>query len=281
MYRGGNSSGFTIIEVMIFLVVTSAIFISAINAIQGRQQVVQFQLATRETNSKLTDIFTQVANGFYPNDDNVTCSAPIAGGPPTFTAAPPPNGKGSSDGCVFLGKVVKFKNNSANYDVISVAARRYTPGATIDTSSFAEALPTAVTSGGVNINDNITFQNGIQVSCVSIGPNCTLSPTSAGAIAFFGSFPNAAGNGVFASGAQHVRIGILPNVLLTDDLNTTYNQITALKTSVANFLDQPEGVVVCLVDPGTTRRVKISLGGISGQLSSTMDVLTTTDISCP
>jgi type II secretory pathway pseudopilin PulG len=282
MYRGGISSGFTIIEVMIFLVITSSLFLIAINAISGRQAVVQFQLATRETNSKLTDIFTQVANGFYPNDNKVTCTAPLAGGPPVFANTAPVNGKGSSDGCVFLGKVVKFNNNSSDYNSISVASRRYAGGTTIDSSSFADALPRAVvTAGGVNINDNISVPNGIAVTCVSKGPNCTAG-TSDGAIVFFGSFPNAAGNGNFASGSQHVRVGVLPGSRLTDSLNTTYTYISDLSLpATPNFLDLPSGVVVCLADLGTTRRVKISLGGTSGQLSTTMDVLQTGDSSCP
>lgn len=101
------SSGYTIIEVMIFLAISLVIAASSWSLIAGKQAETDFNQKMRDTQSKLQDWINDVSTGFTggdPSQQNCTISGlrpSIAGGGPSSTPV-----------CVFLGKAIQFTDPS-------------------------------------------------------------------------------------------------------------------------------------------------------------------------
>jgi hypothetical protein len=214
---------------MIFLAVSSLLFISALGLISGRQQSVQFSQGVRDAQSKLQDIINQVSSGYYPSVDNISCTAPAAGGAPVIDAGT--DKQGTSSSCVFLGKVVQFGagDEGDEYKVYSVASRRLN-ATDDDVSTLAEAKPTAIAPTNAaddtpNATENSVFQYGIKVTRVTIPDPSSGSyvggSSNVGAVAFFGSFPGKNVQGSLVSGAQRVSYGAVPGSALGADSYTT------------------------------------------------------------
>lgn len=98
MYKGSMVGGYTIIETLIFLAISSLLFLSAVSTIGGRQASVQFTQATRDAQSKIQELINQVSTGYYPSA-GYTCTASVAG--LSFTNIS--SVQGTSKDCVFLG----------------------------------------------------------------------------------------------------------------------------------------------------------------------------------
>ncbi len=107
------SNGYTVLEVMIVLAVSTLLIASAWALIDGRQEKTNFDQKMRETQSKLqqwmSDVSTGVTNG---NPSQQTCTPqPISGitrpliknTAPTSSYAPQ---------CTFLGKAIQFTDKS-------------------------------------------------------------------------------------------------------------------------------------------------------------------------
>lgn len=288
MFRGGATEGYTIVESMIFLAVTGVLFVSAMLTVSGKQANVQFTQGVRDAQSKIQDIINQVATGYYPNNGSFTCSVPTPTDPssaPTFTAVS--KVQGSSDDCVFLGKVLQFTTGGAaedgatNYNVFSVASRRKnnkTPPQEV--SSLKEAVPTAVAptaahSGYPDITENFETQYGIKVTDIKVrGISGTF-----GAVAFFGSLPSVQGTNL-ASGAQRVVFGLVPLSSLSDSKQAAAEKINSITdenppvdpSKQTITLNPDAGIVFCLSDQGGSRKAMITVGQGQSQTTAKLDI---------
>ncbi|MGH7241226.1 MAG: PulJ/GspJ family protein, partial [Candidatus Saccharimonadales bacterium] len=224
MKQGGErSSGFTIVEVMIFLAVSSLMFLAAVVFISGKQATVEFHQSMADINSQINKVVNQVANGEYNSLGSYTCVAPTAGGSPKITnvatTAQGANGPtGNSDGCVFLGKVLQFNADGVNtkYRTYTLASRQFTNGLN-PVMSFTAATPIAVDSTAsapspsqANLSQTTALGNGTVATASYF---CTPVCSSIGAFGFFGSFAGQSGSnpGDLESGAQSVTAAIIPN----------------------------------------------------------------------
>lgn len=108
MNRG---TGYTILEVLIFIAISGFMLIAAMVAIGGRQQDVQFSQAARDFENKVNDIISDVEVGYFVRDAKFSCS--VSG-----TTPPSPNidydplssetgnRQGQTGDCVLLGKTI-------------------------------------------------------------------------------------------------------------------------------------------------------------------------------
>jgi type II secretory pathway pseudopilin PulG len=71
--RAKRQVGYTILEVLIFIAVSSLMFISAMRAISGRQRQVQFTQSIQEFDAKIKDLINDVTTSYYPTNENVSC----------------------------------------------------------------------------------------------------------------------------------------------------------------------------------------------------------------
>ena len=104
--RGSHkASGFTIIETLIVLTVSGALFVSATYFLSGDQDRTEFTQSIQAVQSQIQQVINEVESGSYANTNNFTCSG-TASGPSLTTSGT--DAQGSNTGCIFLGKVIQF-----------------------------------------------------------------------------------------------------------------------------------------------------------------------------
>jgi prepilin-type N-terminal cleavage/methylation domain-containing protein len=121
----GNTAGFTIVEVMIVLAVTSLIFLIAAQATGGQIEKATFKSGMSQMASALQDSIEQVEDGSYSNVSLPKCIAPLSANLPIrFSGANFQQGNNSS--CVFAGTMYQFVPSGAagSYELYSLAAAR-------------------------------------------------------------------------------------------------------------------------------------------------------------
>jgi type II secretory pathway pseudopilin PulG len=163
----GSSQGFTIVETLLVLAVTSFMFVTATVYISGRQGKAQFLDAIQDTRSQIQATMTEVVNGVYPSTTNFTCRNNTAAGKIRIDPAGGAVNQGVNEDCVFLGKTLSFGvgGNTSAMRVDTVAMRR--------TSSTGEVSLLTRPAGAMIINGT-NDANNTNPNLVDIGTPSTL-----------------------------------------------------------------------------------------------------------
>lgn len=163
--------GYTIVEVLIVLAVSSFMFLIAANFINGKQEKTAFTEGTNDMVSNLQKVLEDVTDGHY-SDIPLTCTVSgdalriVTGG----------TGQGTNKDCVFLGKLVHFYSASGgpnvNYDVYSLAAARAISGSL--PNAQVASVPDLTTTSTINQNLEVKSMkvdtgHGIDGDAFSIG----------------------------------------------------------------------------------------------------------------
>lgn len=164
------SKGYTIVEVLLVLAISTTLLFAAITVFKGQQSETQFTQAVQDLNSKIINITDQVAAGTFPDSEQYSCT-PGAGGPPSLSAAAS-GGAGTRESCLFLGRAIQvgISDHSILNIYTIVGNRNNISGQTA--TSINDAIPTAasITSGGSEqfvMNDTYTLGGGAKVSAVT------------------------------------------------------------------------------------------------------------------
>jgi hypothetical protein len=265
------SSGYTVIEVMIFLGVSLVIAAASMRLISGKQSETDFNQKMRDTQSKIQDWINDVSTGQTGGDpDSQTCK--LSGGrPEVITRVASTN---YDPQCVYLGKVIQITdssngstspNQNENLYAYSVFGIRLTSSDQLP-SSLDESKPDAAIgqNGSLDLTQTYSLSPAkIKSVCAVSGASCT----SAGAphlIGFMNSFnteQNTADNGnVDLSAYQYSFNG---NDKLANQSGSTVRkclQWTNPCNSGANPAPLKE-VRLCLTDGRRTAQIVISSNG--------------------
>lgn len=296
----GRSVGYTIIETMIFLGVSAALFITAMAFINGRQSRTEFTSAIRDFEGSINDIANDVSDGYYTN--NVTyrgtpgmrlgCTA----GPTSVTLSATTNdNQGSNKGCIFIGKALQFvlagNDGKQKYTAITLVGRQYKGGDAIngDVQTYSDSLvaPFAPTLDNTDLDATVTSRigGGVTAECVFYA-NTTISPaadrpcvntagiTRIDTVAFMTQFHSNTFDGKQETGSAVVNI-VVPNAAHTGprDIQTVASDIEDFTDS--NITINPKGgVYICLQSNGSNQYALTSLGGSSGRFTSNTRVIT-------
>lgn len=259
--------GYTIVEVMIVIAVTGALFVSAAVLISGRQQQTQFGQAIREVRSQIQQVITEVNNGFYPSRNNFSCTVTGAGAPQFAVAN---NAQGTNEGCVFLGKAIQFQvqgTDPEQFRVLSIAGRQRS-AAGDEVASLAQAQPRAIAPDGGAIQVDASVTQALQYGL-------STAWADAGVVAFVSSLNDITS----PTGASIQQLDVIPvnNTLLGMALEG------AAQTTNANIVASPknpeDGVRVCFASGGTDQSGLITIGGPAGSLSVNLDIKSSRDCS--
>lgn len=117
----GARGGYTIIEVLIVLAVTGALFVSAVTVFQGKQGRTQFSQAMRDVDSKIQSLVNDSDINALPGNGQYTCTAPGPSYRPVLAASGGPDTTGTNDGCIFLGRALQVVNNGGNGKIYAYA----------------------------------------------------------------------------------------------------------------------------------------------------------------
>lgn len=272
--RLSKQTGYTILEVLIFIAVSSLMFVSAMRAINGRQKQVQFTQSVQEFDAKIKDVINDVTTSYYPRNETVDCR--VSGGDVIIN-----NGTnqdlGTNDECIYVGKVIHFQSEGDDtaMRIYAMAGRRYADSALTPSLSISEARPKAVTSPGnsnfIESAENINTLYGLRVTRV-IRPVSDVVFTDYGSVAIMSNF-----GGTSISEAQSVQIGGILGSTMGGDAQSSLVVINQITDDPASAMltgyfekDTDEGVVICLESP-EGKKASISFG-VKGSSSTTLSI---------
>lgn len=248
--------GYTIVELMIFLAVSGGLFVMATVLISGKQEQAQFAQGVRDFESKITDIMSDVNDGYYPSTNTFNCIK--SAGTLVINNSPSAGGQGTNLDCVFLGKVLRIGSgpNAKIYvdSVIGLREKSYGQQAV----SFSEAQATA----NDYIMDSFSLNQGIEVTKVTFltgGVSQTI-----GSVGFFKPF-NASLTTAGNSSANSIDVVPVQTSSLGDATSTNIN---AANLSVLN----PDSTVICLRHGSGARRAAVLVGGSGSRASVSLHI---------
>ncbi len=257
------NKGYTLVEVMVFLALTSFLLVTAIATVSGRQQQVQFSQSARDFESKISDIINDVSTGFYPTGGTAACNVNVTGRPVISVGSN--QDLGTNEDCLYVGKAIQFSpspGGASQYWVYNLAGRRKVESGSSIVSSIDEALPVAVAiPSNPSFNDSVEINNlqyGLRVKSVIevVGATTNRFGTVAVMTNFSGSSPS---NGI--SEGQSVRVGGVRDNSGTNGLNRTKSQAVSVINALTEDSSEPNGydntantgMVVCLIDDGNRK----------------------------
>ena len=266
--RGG--AGYTLIEVLLFVGLTSFLLFIAISNINGNRANVQFSQGVRDFESAMSDIINDVPTGYFPTNDTINCVVPGPGRPQIQNSATPIT-TGSSEECIYVGKAIQFSPDGARDRVwlYNLAGRRLT-ATDVPVRTVTEAEPVAVAiPSDPTFNDSVVevlLRNGIEVTRVFDGDTATTPPPASDSFGIVGVLTEFEGASLAESSpaGQSVQIGGLAGTVLGSESKT--DAVADINTIVdANFTKPANGIVVCLSDgAGHTASLTLGAGGGSG-----------------
>lgn len=272
MKGGLDSRGFTIIETMMVLVVTAALFIMIAMTLSGKQGRTEFSQSIQNVKNELQQTINDVGAGFYPNTNNFRCSASGTG--PNFTSGA--GAQGANTGCVFLGKVIQFgvagSTDPQQYKVYTLAGlQRDSSGNEVTT--YANAMPRVVAPSTTNPNvpdasATKKLNYGLTVREVYYGA----TKTNIGSVGFVSSLASYSGN-TLISGSQQVNVVPVNTTTLNSSAAAGAQAInTNFATSATSAINPSSGVKICFVSAGSNQSGLITIGSNGRQLSVTLSI---------
>lgn len=164
--KGASKGGYTIVEVLIVIAVTSAIFLSITRLFSGQTGDAVYAQTMQDLSSKIRTFSNQVNSNSFPDTSGYSCT--VAGGTVTLTADSTSQ-LGTSKDCIFLGRALKVEVGSKTvYSYVVLSPRNVWTGG-VDTgvpvSSFSQAKPTpAWYNSNLILVDTYDLEGGSQIT---------------------------------------------------------------------------------------------------------------------
>jgi len=268
-----RSAGFTIIETMIVLTVTGALFVIIAATLTGRQNEAEFVHAIQSVQSQLQQAIDEVSAGFFPTND-LSCSA----GTSSLSFVAGGGSQGANDQCVFLGSVIQFNvqgTSPEQYRIYTVAGKR---GPGVGASSpFYNVAPTLVglssTGDYTDYSTSKFLQYGLTTKWMRADGTSGAQIGAVGILTEPGGF---ASSGGYNSGAQPVDLVPLPGTSLGQPVVQTVNAVEAQLRDATLTADAPinpaNGVLICFASAGTNQSGLITIGSSGRQLVVKLDI---------
>lgn len=161
-----NSAGYSIVEIMIFLSVSAAIFFASMGLLSGQQGKTEFKQAVSDFSSKIQNSINEVKTGYYPNGGgNFSCIVPN-GANSRATITGTNSELGGNEDCIYLGKSIHLAEDSSSVYIYTVLGNRTVQNGSvrIPATSFDDTKPEPIFGGGpVDLTEEYTIQSQAQV----------------------------------------------------------------------------------------------------------------------
>ena len=234
MNAWARRQGYTIVEVLIVLAVTSALLASAMYFFNGRSGRLAFENDITAFQTKLDDIINNVASGYYASTSNFTCTS-SSSGPSISTGSS--SARGTNAACQFLGRGVHLNTNFTNYYYVhNIIGLRQVAGGTNLVTSLTEAQPKLLSDGStstVETAEKVAF-NSSELVHTRATTTTGATYTDRGFLGFISSFPTiTAGN--TDPGAQSVGLYTVYNSVATSTIDISQSKNTVVDWFNATF----------------------------------------------
>ncbi|MBX4197100.1 hypothetical protein KW801_00905 [Candidatus Saccharibacteria bacterium] len=163
------SGGYTIIEVIIFLAVSSALLLVSLIFLSGREGHVRFSQSMRDMQSKVQDWVNDVTDGFpVATDASYNCQA----GGSSVVINQGARNINSPPTCIFLGKAIQFTDAPSNLVyTYSVFGQRLDSSnelvSNMRDTAPVPAIGLGTNTGDAHLTDIYTINGGAEVKSIS------------------------------------------------------------------------------------------------------------------
>jgi hypothetical protein len=286
-----TKTGFTIIEVMVFLAVSGFTFLIAAVFIDGKEAQAEFTQGMNNTNLKIQSIINNVAYGNYPQPAGYYLNCTTAGGGLVITSQAASVGQPSiQPGCLFIGQVLIPEVNSninSYYDLYSIIGCQFldsnnncssTPGAI--PTNLQEENPQVIPTSVLHIAASQQWPGSVSLAQVFIVDGGKATQT--GAVGFFSTLPRDNGS-VLQNGTQSVGI-VEINSYPGEGSSKIISEINSdgsYSDGSIQWLPNNDYVVMCF-NGGNNEKGSITIGGYNrgAQVNTTMGLGQATAAQC-
>jgi hypothetical protein len=265
-----GTKGYTLVEVMIFLAVSTALFVSATSLIGGRQRSIKFSEAMRDLESKIQSIVGEVSNGYYPNFAGLKCVLGPSG--VSFSDGGTNAAIGQNQDCILLGKVIQFAPD-AKYDKLNVYTVAGYSKSFFDSTSIAipvqsldESQPRVVINDGVT--QTFTIPGGVELKSVISGSGAVgfYTALSGGDLSSIDTGADSETALRLNSGAQTTQSVAIKNIVRGGSASSVINKVETSTDTSADSL-----IKLCFVSSEGGQFATIALGGASHGVSTVLE----------
>lgn len=269
MKVGNRQRGFTIVETMIVLAVSGGLFLLAAVTVSGRQARQEFTQSIQDARSQIQQVVNEVATGYYPNMNNLSCSASVSGPVLSGTVA----GQGENTGCISLGKVIQFGvagTDPEAMNVYTVAGLQKNSGGT-EVETLSDARPKVVApSDSAPSTPNITESKKLLYGLRTRSMTDVQTGNAIGAFGIITTLAKYSDVGIL-SGSQQLKAYPISGSALNATAESTAQVVnTNLATSTPATT---QGIEICM-EGGNGQTGLITIGGNNRQLSVTLEIKT-------
>lgn len=296
----GRGAGYTILETLIFLAVTAAMFASAMAFISGRQNRTEFASAVRDFETSINDIANDVSNGYYANitdgGQRLYCYVNGAGGGSASIVIEgrSTDAQGANQGCIFIGKALQFRSSATDgnerYTAISLVGKQYKNGSPTygDAENYADSGVKAIADAGPSdstpdATNSLRIGGGATVGCVlyinAAVPSTYSCATPNGmtrvdTVAFMTKFTASSFEEENRTGSTAVNL-LVPSSGLANgsnrSLETVVNEVNGFNDTTPS--NPSGGVHICLQSGGTNQHAWVVLGGKNSRFSASATIV--------
>lgn len=275
-----GQAGYTIIEVMIFLVITGVLLASALLMFNGRIARTAFTQAVYELDSQIKGTIGEVAAGTYPGT-RIACTVNAVGVPQVASSVT--DNQGTNTACMFLGKVIQpgvdgqnncsgsTLGNCTNMNTYTVVGRRALNNNTVVTSLANPngANPRMVAGIGSPVDLTVAKQSsgGASITRIkNLQDNSTIG--AFGVYQSLGSYSSGV-NPTLNSGAQNFQLWPIGNIYPSTKLQIN-DAVANDATYAPSKLNPAQGILVCL--QGGNQKASITVGANNGSLTTNVAI---------
>lgn len=284
MKKGQSSSGYTIVELMVVLAVTSALLVSGLLLVSNQQAKTELKTYSDTLKGQIDQVINNVAAGYYKNTTNFQCTASPT--QPSLAAAAT-NSQGTNSECIFLGKAIQFGvgSDKTKLNVYTLAGLRLANGVgPSESDSIDKAKPVAVAQSSLNnvpaLNDSIESINlnyNFKVKAVKYNDP---PMTNSSVIGFLTSFAGLDANSNLNSGSRTSNLYAITGTSLSSN-KSAFDAASLINS--ANFTPSVPmpgnvtGATVCF-STGVNKFVILTIGSNGRQLSTDMKIKDNTPV---
>lgn len=259
--RRWGGRGYTIVEVLVFLAVTGAIFVMIATTFSARQTSTEFSIAVREMESRLQDMANDISTGYYNNPGNFRCR--VTGGEPVVE--PGSNTQGTNNDCIFIGRVAQFDlagSNGRRFNLYSVVGARQAGGT--DVENFSQTRPLALAPSSrftaTDLTETQLLPSGLVINSIYSDNGGTRAQVRA--VGFFSSF------GAGSTDPTSLTVNLMP-VGFGGTGNSKNDVVGAINLiNNASPINPSNGIVICMDGESINQHALLRIGGNARQLTT-------------
>ena len=253
-------TGYTILEVMLFLAISSLMFVIAATAVSGKQARAEFQQGLQSTNDTIRQVMNDVSNGQFDSRTD-TSSGDLVN---VFKCTPGMTGmnidtsstvkQGQNKGCIFMGKIIRLSANTNSFVIHTLVGRQF------NGSDISDGVPTNMTQANLDYVPALTTPGTKfkwDIDYTNAWDNTVSPKADIGALAVIKSFASTSAS-TLASGSQDVFIVPIPTAGGSTSSPANMRDYLRAHPNPPSSLD----VTICF-DSGSGQYGAIQIGGTS------------------